>query len=494
MKRLNSYFMTGMMALAMLSSCSNEDNPGENPLANLPKAVTTFKITLGGASTKALTGDLAGTAEEQNIKNLTLLVFQNTKTGENVKDDFSAVGNLEVIHHFANLTPENGQLKANVETTIGNKVVIALANNPEDATAPNHIDYTEGMTYTDFMAQTGNTDLAAVSGGEDATSVHIVSTENGFQMISAPAGVHVKEGDITQNVVALTVSRLASKIQLQFNPDAIKLDEDFIPEGIQLKASAAKFVPAQLHKSMFVLAPAAGYKGQYKPDAAEGEKINPDLTTHGTALPAPEQWYDAETTEWSGTPGKSAYVSENIIPVTNPVRKFATALVVETKLNITKYTDGGNPDPNGDFWAICLFTKPQANPTSGEANYLELDKANPYKGIYSSFAAAQLALADLTPEDGEMLYAIVHFKGGMAYYRINLENVDGAGLADLFSVKRNSYYHVSVSALANVGWNKPTDLVNPGDEGDIQDDRVGISATITVANWTAVIQDDEVLQ
>ena len=157
MKRLNSYFMTGMMALAMLSSCSNEDNPGENPLANLPKAVTTFKITLGGASTKALTGDLAGTAEEQNIKNLTLLVFQNTKTDENVKDDFSAVGNLEVIHHFANLTPENGQLKANVETTIGNKVVIALANNPEDATAPNHIDYTEGMTYTDFMAQTERT-------------------------------------------------------------------------------------------------------------------------------------------------------------------------------------------------------------------------------------------------------------------------------------------------------------------------------------------------
>ena len=150
MKRLNSYFMTGMMALAMLSSCNNEDNPAGEYQPEGRDAIATFKLVVGstGTATRAEeAGKDEGTLAEQTVNSLTLLVFDNNN-GADV-NTFAEDAVLENVMTFDDMG-DKGTYTAKVETTEGKKIAIALANNP--AAGDNNIPYEKGKTtYGSFM-------------------------------------------------------------------------------------------------------------------------------------------------------------------------------------------------------------------------------------------------------------------------------------------------------------------------------------------------------
>lgn len=499
MKKINAYLMTGMMALAVLSSCKNEDTSGfnENEKENLKTAIASFKISLGGAGSRAGEG-IPGTAEEQKVNDITLLIFSTKEELEGTKAD--------VLESAERMTIAEGvtNYKMNVMTTEGQKVIFAIANNPQGngsgTTYENEIKYSVGQTYDAFISQNS----AAVTGDNDQVKLLTISNDNGFQMISEPQMITV-EGYATEaeteaaaepggkNNFPITISRLSSKVQVMF-ADAVKSDDEFNPADVEVSVAtdpAPIFTVAQLQKSIYLEPKMGGY---------DNSNPTPNLTTHTgeSAFVAEINWFKTETTTtgWSGTVDKSAYVSENIIPVATPLRKYATAVILKTKLNITKFNKSAsnsnyNQDADGSFYAVCKFKNEDSsgNLTDEEKVYSNLDPANPYAGIFPNVEQANAYLMNELSGD-QVNYAVVKFPGGYAYYRVNLTNYNVENLADVYSVPRNSYYHVNVKSLKNVGWDNPADLVNPDDENEVKPNKVSISADINVQPWIPINMDE----
>lgn len=167
-----------------------------------------------------------------------------------------------------------------------------------------------------------------------------------------------------------------------------------------------------------------------------------------------------------------------------PKRNEATSLVVKTVLSFDGVAEGS------DFFAVCKFKDAEAAKTE-PMKWQNLDMTAPYYGVYATGVAAQQAIDDNGLD--ATLYKVVQFKGGISYYRINLQNKVEATTGGYFSVKRNSYYQIRVKQINNIGWPYPNDLVDPTDSEEAEDNRVGIDATVNVQAWR-VIQQDSSLQ
>lgn len=483
MKRLNSYFMTGMMALAMLSSCNNEDNPAGEYQPEGRDAIATFKLVVGstGTATRATGGQTTdeGTTAEQTVNTLTLLVFDN-KNGADV-NTFSGDAVLESVMSFDDMG-DKGTYTAKVETTEGKKIAIALANNP--AAGDNALTFTKGTTtYSQFMGQVFT---AAKLNSDNSVSLNIVSTENGLQMVSPAFGIDVVAGQA--NNATLALERLAAKVQVLFPTDIAKAD-DFEPlalKDMNLKVSNVRYLPTQYQTKMTVATPQVG--AGVRNGAVTQHKQFPGLTWND----GEKQWTwteeqatawatPGEDTNWSTAPDNAVYVTENIMTsANNPKRNEATALVVKTVLSFDGVTEGS------DFYAVCKFKDAEAAKTE-PMKWQNLDMTAPYYGVYTTGVAAQQAIDDNSLD--ESVYKVVQFKGGISYYRINLQNKTEATTGGYFSVKRNSYYQIKVNQINNIGWPYPNDLVDPSDSEEAEDNRVGIDATVNVQAWKVIEQD-----
>lgn len=470
MKRLNSYFMTGMMALAMLSSCNNEDNPAGEYQPEGRDAIATFKLVIGsaGSTTRAESeeGTYDGSTAEQAVNSLTLLVFNNTGAAD--VNTFQDGAKLESVMTINDLGAKN-IYTAKVETTEGKKIAIALANNP--TTGDNAIKYEMGVTdYKTFMTQTF---LAAKMGADNkAVVLPIVSAENGIQMVSAPAGVDVVAGKA--NNTDLTLERLAAKVQMSF-PATVGAAANFEPTGLTMTFSDARYFLAQYQTTMQVAKPAVG-------TGVPGGSV----TAH-TEFPDLAKWNTpGDNQNWGEAPDRSVYVSENIMSSeTNPKRNQTTAVLVKTTISFTKTSNNGAAT-NGTFHAICKFESKEAA-AADPLVWKTLDAANPYYGVYHDLATANAALANI-PQEKEK-YAIVTFTNGISYYRLNLQDNTQQNLGGFFSVKRNSYYRITVTQINNIGWPNPGDLVDPNDNDDAEDKRVGIEAKVNIDPWKVIIQN-----
>lgn len=482
MKRLNSYFMTGMMALAMLSSCNNEDNPAGEYQPEGRDAIATFKLVVGstGTATRAEeAGRDEGTLAEQTVNSLTLLVFDN-RSGADV-NTFDSEAVLESVVTFDDMG-DKGTYTAKVETTEGKKIAIALANNP--ATGENALAFAKGTTkYGEFMGQVFN---ATQMNEDNSVSLNIVSKDNGLQMVSPVKGIEVEAGGA--NAVTLALERLAAKVQVLFPTDIAKAD-DFEPlalKDMNLKVSNVRYLPTQYQTKMTVATPQVGTG--VKNGAVTQHKQFPGLTWNegekqwtwteeqATAWATP-----GEDTNWSKAPDNAVYVTENIMTsANNPKRNEATALVVKTVLSFDGVTEGS------DFYAVCKFKDAEAAKTE-PMKWQNLDMTAPYYGVYPTGVAAQQAIDDNSLD--ESVYKVVQFKGGISYYRINLQNKTEATTGGYFSVKRNSYYQIKVNQINNIGWPYPNDLVDPSDSEEAEDNRVGIDATVNVQAWKVIEQD-----
>ena len=150
MKRLNSYFMTGMMALAMLSSCNNEDNPAGEYQPEGRDAIATFKLVVGstGTATRAEeAGRDEGTLAEQTVNSLTLLVFDN-RNGADV-NTFDSEAVLESVVTFDDMG-DKGTYTAKVETTEGKKIAIATPEAPNQTRRGDRKTTVELITNPDY--------------------------------------------------------------------------------------------------------------------------------------------------------------------------------------------------------------------------------------------------------------------------------------------------------------------------------------------------------
>lgn len=190
MKNVKNLFGMAVMATALVG-CSSNDNLNPNPNEGAGKAGTAyakFTIQLPTVSgTRAVDPNTGadfngGTADEYEVKDAQLLIFENTGTSSS-EDGYTFVetvdiGNLEPwtdntpntgVTRYANIT---AQLKGVSIDKIGGKYFALVILNNKDQTKVT-LPTTKGTTYSTWNAAITN-------------SVNFLSTSDGFYMANAP--------------------------------------------------------------------------------------------------------------------------------------------------------------------------------------------------------------------------------------------------------------------------------------------------------------------
>lgn len=93
-------------------------------------------------------------------------------------------------------------------------------------------------------------------------------------------------------------------------------------------------------------------------------------------------------------------------------------------------------------------------------------------------------LADQNYDGKTVTYKVVKYDGGICYYGYWLkQNINGASVAQLYAIKRNNHYNVSISSVDGPGDPTEDDVLNKPDE--VEADSY-MKATIEVLNWNAI--------
>lgn len=494
-----NFFMAGMAAFCLLASCVKETQDGKNTSGTTPQpgdmAVASFKVSLSGGSqgprtlgSKTGNGQTdEGTAEEQKVSSLAILVFDKTS------------GTLAAVGEFTGAQLSQGKpMTARVSVPEGTYQAVAIANNPTAGGFTYEIPVdgtTSTTTLTNFLSQP----ITAAKVSDDKSRIELPIAQPGSMLMISPVSEDITVYADSENpVVALRLERLSSKVSLTFDKNTIKIDEEnFEPSLADLGLTVADISFDSASYITGMLRPETSGKGaEWTPDIS---MVNFDLGDENNS--GKIQWTDAATGA-EGETSISLYVTENIQnsnasddEALKPKWKNTTHILVKTKMSIAGITDTDTENnPNGSFWALVRFT----TNNSDEHIYKNIVSPNGYHGIYSSYDDALNAKMDLVGEigtDAAKYYGIVEFSAGEVAYRINLTDNTAADSRLMFSVLRNTFYQVSVSKISGIGWpvDRADELEDPTDDTPAEDKRVGIDAEVDVIPWRVVTQD-EILQ
>lgn len=486
MKKTN-YLFAGILALGLLASCNNEEVMGGSQGSPGEEAVATFRIRIGNSTvTKgALTRAVAGTAAENKLTLLDLLVFDNNKS-----DDVSTPSDdatLESISSVA-IPAEGGAVTAKVVTETGKKIVVAVANNDPKGTV--YFAYNNGMTWKAFKELKVTNAAVLPADGVKAT-LNLVS-DKGFLMVSDPFFLNVtKEGP---NTATLSLERLSAKVQVAV-PNPLGTGGDF-PADVTVTFNAPLYLPFQYQTLASPLMPimSDGIKDVIEEDKAgagddDGQLKKParTVTSHLQAnMPkGPEDYYTpgrfAANVEpdWGNAPDNMLYVSENIMAQARPTRNYITSLLVKLDFADVDYSNDDTGTGNG-FNVVYQF-KSEADAIAKNANAVIAMKGV-YKDAEKADEVAQKAGAD---------HAVIPFANPTGYYRVDLKNRDLGTLPQIYSIVRNTYYQVKLTAVNSFGWPNPEDLTKPDDNTEPGENLVEISTEVSIADWVDIDQNEE---
>lgn len=435
-------FAAMMAAAALFAACNKETNfGGENSVPEGLPTTASISVTAGNLGTRATYA--ASQAGESDLTTVDILIFNNN-------------GVLETL---AQSVKPGADGKYNVRTTTGEKTVYVVANNGGLVG-----NLQVGMTLGAFQATT--IAAASANGSTHAVDVPIARAGNFLMIGSAPASLSEEEA---LNSVGITVTRAAAKSQLLFK--GVQASDSFKPENVAVTFGDAASMLAQLQTVMSVVAPAAS-TGTLTPWDAENSKT--------TSV----NWIAARTTDFDTSNAQesaavvdfSHYMPENIISG-EPLMNNTTCMIVRVKATPTTWSsEEGSQTGDGTFYAIVKYTSNQAD----QQGYETLDS---YYGIYKDRTAAESALAAIASEKD--YYGVIDFTGGYCYYRLNLRDITKTVSGGRYNVLRNNFYKVTVTEINNIGWNNPTDLVNPDDIRPVETE-TSLDVTITVADWLDV--------
>lgn len=482
MKKTNFLF-AGILALSLLASCKNEemkgggsDNPGE-------EAIATFRIRIGGstAARTAASSRAIATAEESRLTRLDLLVFDNAASADVSKPADGAT--LETISKV-NLPEDGGAATAKIVTEQGKKIVVAVANNNPEGKA--HFTYNNGMTWAAFKELAA--EAAAVSGDGSKIDFNLAPEVDGFLMVSDPKYMDVVAGG--NNSANLSLNRLSAKVQVAV-ATPLGTGTEF-PAGVGVTFSDPLYLPFQYQTKVYPVAPAMS-DGNSNVDDMVTENVprtvtdyvggkTPDLALFhvpGTyTLPAGEGNPGTEP-DWANAKDNKVYVSENIMALARPKRNYITSLLVKLDFANIDYSD----DDTGTGTGINVVYQFK---TEADAKAMNANAVIAMKGVYKDPLKA-----DEVAEAAGADHAVVSFAKPTGYYRVDLTNRNVATLPQAYSVLRNTYYQVKLTAVNSFGWPDPDDVTDPDDGGEVGEDLIEIAAEVDIVDWVTIDQEQE---
>lgn len=446
-------FLACTGALLAFSACSSDSdiNPDSNK-AQGEETFATFKLNVASQGTRA---DENADVVEQKITDVTIYIFDGN-TLEKVERPSLSGANKTVA----------------VPITTGEKTIYAVTGILKSDENTAYSVVAGQTTLSDFRSQLfasmPETDLAV---------------KNKFLMIGSNRVVLTKcsEEYAEANPIYLKVTRAAAKVQVVFDKTNVN-----VRPAINATFDNATFSLAQIAKKMYV-----ERAGLFTPNGTkDASGTYPGYTplTATTTL----TWQNA-LTAFVPDYDMSAYASENVNE--NPVSGNTTFAVVRLKATPSKVylsstgstiTYGGTLDQDGTFYTLARH-----DATTGTYIFYSDEDFNlvyfPSNGDASTFMTANALDAQG--------YEVFEYKGGLAYYRVNLvtDNTEGATASAKYCSLRNNFYKITVTDIKAIGSNTAPGLVPTDPDQPLEADTY-LVATIDVEDWVAIDMNNTILQ
>lgn len=536
MKKMFKFFMTAIIATAVITACSSEEDVskpegpnGEVPVVEGEATYATFNFNVqNGVNTKA--ASITDASELNDINDIRLIIF---RTGNS--------STCEVNEVYDNPSGPDMDKTKTVLLSSGTKKVFVIAN-AEGLGAANPFDNSKIIPNTTTLAQFYNAveiDLGSPAIPGKVTAVDLsklVSTANGYIMsnaadagsqqilvggISETDSREAPAGTIEKNHFKINVLRAVAKAKVFYDSDAALATTDGVGK---ITGTSLKYGIKNVNRSVNLFqkfsgdmvaagsTPWAPYYTQteswtaaeketlakYEPYYHREYLIKHAVTMKGTAADAAPSIYFTENTSQIQRRGNSTYAAIEAI--------FAPLA--------GKYVATGGITYNATTGAASVTPATAAVSSTGQTLYMLLD-ANGTTGLADGMLFTDVKDAKLaayaaqydhtaTPATWDGSYAnipatfnpfettgsgntgtplslVKTYEGGKCYYRLNF------GIGDMltnnmdYGVWRNYHYQANIKQFGGIGDNLPEDLdIDP----EIPlGERTYVTATIIVKDW-----------
>ncbi|WP_165042482.1 Mfa1 family fimbria major subunit [Dysgonomonas sp. ZJ709] len=434
MKKSIYFLMIATTMLISFASCNNDENVDTGGGSIVSNGVaTTAKITLTQSQpvTYAPTGTEQADPNEKNINTAILLIFD-------AKQSFEQAVSLD-IDVYASKT---------ITTTTGTHYFYAIVN--ETAAITDIVStYKKGaISLNDVKKDV--IDIAAIDEltTDDDFLMTSVGTPISKILISASVGEAETEGN--ENNFKIEVGRAVAKVNVYMEPDA-----NTDPSGGVL--TAVKYKIHNNPKQMYIVPKFEGIQLWAPFYSAE----NVITTSYFNNL----EYLRTDKSEPS-----YAMENSNEIPKEGNATYISVKGVYEPKVVYNRNEVISTPAADKTFYRIW-----SAEDNSWNEKFFN---ENPYP------------LIDQLVESGDI---VVKYTEGVCYYRLYLADNEESTVIAKHTVKRNTYFKVTITSVSGVGGsaegggNEPTVPTDPKPENPLASE-TNIHATIDVMPWSVIEQ------
>ncbi len=430
------------LAAVFLFSCSNDKENIPTVPEEETKVPVTINVDFGDVYSRAVTfpGNTA-TDNEKRLTNVAVFIFNNQKLLE-------AYDNADEVRNggFA-----NSSHSFEFEVSVGRHYIFAVANVPRT-----YLSYaTEGISIDDFSEEILKYDLDVLTGVDffsetDGSDDQLAQESRGFFMTSKDGFMEIWAIDTDDvldasiNQFDLELVRAVSKVSVAFDPET-QQDGQLTEVKYLVDNNPTSFYVVERYNGSALITPF------YSENWVDPNNFQAPLDDYQSAiLPGMS---DTERT-WT-----YCMENSNFIPKEgNATVAMIQGVFIPSQLLDASGTTSTANTTKGTFWRIATLK-------DGKRYY------DP--GYYATKPVDSVVGTD---------QEAVEFVDGVCYYPVWLRNPN-SGNENQYTVKRNSYYKITINSVAGAGVPDPDEAIDP----EIPlDNQVSIGVTISVTNWTEI--------
>ncbi len=445
--------MAAVLSVAVFISCSKNSGEGSETEKSTKKVPVTLTVEFPDlVNSRAVSFPNSGGValeKESRLNNIAVFVFNNQKLLEafDSQDEIRYGGFQQSTATF------------NFTVSVGRMYIFAVANVPKG-----YLSYaTEGISMDEFSEEILKYDLDVLTGKGfldiDQSDINALLNEEsrGFFMTSKLDGTGIAQfwaqddDDIGVNTFNLELERVVAKVAVAFDPASQ-------PEG---ELSEVEYLVTNNPASFYVVQHYSG-SAMITPNY-----YNNDIDPNNYQDPL-DGYLPAIIPGMAETDKKWTYCMEN----SNFLPREGTATMVMIKGKFTPGTwlqadgtSGGSATSDGTFWRVATV------------------RSDGSKALDPGYYASSPVGAPLVPGSSDETKEILEYPQGICYYPVWLRNTNAGSGENQYTVKRNSYYKLTIDSVNGSGWNDPDESIDPPTPLDRQ---VDIVVDISVSNWTTI--------
>lgn len=445
--KLKNLFFASVAVAGLFSACSNEmdeivDNNGGNQPAIEGSAYASFSLQFP-AATRALDTEEVGTTEENAVKEVTLLFFEETAGTRTLKD-------IKTLNSSAFTKGSTNTYTTNEAflVTKGTRYIYAFVNAQAKIKA--------------LSPSSDNGAAWATVSGVGTETVADLSSATGFAMSNAetaPASslIHATAAAAQASPITIPVERSVAKVMYVGNNQSFEIKRS--GDGVKVgSVNLTDFTLVNGNTKYYYLKRVGDATGMNTTIGGAETITNYVIDPNFTLTSKTEEADLSYTATQELAKDATFYCQENTMSAAGQYNGATTGVMFKAKVTVAdQAADGTFYRYNGAIYATAEAVKKAANIPSN---------VNPS-----------------TVEDWAT-YKVDYYAEGVCYYPYWIKHQDNNDPASMgimeFGVVRNNVYKLSVSKINEIG--APTDKIDP--ENPDESEKVYLSVSVEIKPWT----------